>query len=110
MLLIDEIDRADDEFEAFLLEALSDFSITIPELGTFTAEVPPIVIITSNRTATCTTHSSGERYTTGLTIPTLSVRSPSFARRHRRFLNDSLAKRRWRPAWFGSSGCTSRPA
>ena len=50
MLLIDEIDRADDEFEAFLLEALSDFSITIPELGTFTAEVPPIVIITSNRT------------------------------------------------------------
>ena len=50
VLLIDEIDRADDEFEAFLLEALSDFSITIPELGTFTAEVPPIVIITSNRT------------------------------------------------------------
>ena len=50
MLLIDEIDRADDEFEAFLLEILSEFSITIPEIGTFTAEVPPIVIITSNRT------------------------------------------------------------
>ena len=55
VLLIDEVDRADDEFEAFLLEALSDFSITIPELGTFTADVPPIVIITSNRRATCTT-------------------------------------------------------
>ena len=50
VLLIDEVDRADDEFEAFLLEALSDFSITVPELGTFTAAVPPIVIITSNRT------------------------------------------------------------
>ncbi|NNN14499.1 MAG: MoxR family ATPase [Acidimicrobiaceae bacterium] len=50
VLLIDEIDRADDEFEAYLLEVLSDFSITVPELGTFVAEVPPIVIITSNRT------------------------------------------------------------
>lgn len=50
ILLIDEIDRADDEFEAFLLEALSDFSITIPELGAFTATSPPLVIITSNRT------------------------------------------------------------
>ncbi len=50
VLLIDELDRADDEFEAFLLELLSDYSITIPELGTFRAEVPPIVVITSNRT------------------------------------------------------------
>lgn len=50
VLLIDEIDRADDEFEAFLLEALADFSITIPELGTIKASVPPIVIVTSNRT------------------------------------------------------------
>jgi len=50
VLLIDEIDRADDEFEAFLLEILSEFSITIPEIGTFTSEVPPTVIITSNRT------------------------------------------------------------
>jgi MoxR-like ATPase len=50
VLLIDEIDRADDEFEAFLLEVLSDYAITVPELGTFRAEVPPIVIITSNRT------------------------------------------------------------
>lgn len=50
VLLIDEIDRADDEFEAFLLEALADFSITIPELGTIKAKVPPIVIVTSNRT------------------------------------------------------------
>jgi MoxR-like ATPase len=50
VLLIDEIDRADDEFEAYLLEILSDFSVTVPEIGTFRAERPPIVIVTSNRT------------------------------------------------------------
>jgi MoxR-like ATPase len=50
VLLIDEVDRADDEFEAFLLEILADYSVTVPELGTFRAAVPPIVIITSNRT------------------------------------------------------------
>jgi MoxR-like ATPase len=50
VLLIDEIDRADDEFEAFLLEALSDYSITIPEIGTIRASEPPLVVLTSNRT------------------------------------------------------------
>jgi MoxR-like ATPases len=50
VLLIDEIDRADDEFEAFLLEVLADNAVTIPELGTITAAVPPLVVITSNRT------------------------------------------------------------
>ena len=50
VLLIDELDRADEEFEAFLLELLSDFQITIPELGTIRAKEPPIVVITSNRT------------------------------------------------------------
>jgi MoxR-like ATPase len=50
LLLIDEVDRADDEFEAFLLELLSDFQITIPEIGTIKAESRPIVILTSNRT------------------------------------------------------------
>jgi MoxR-like ATPase len=50
VLLIDEIDRADDEFEAFLLEVLSDFQISIPELGTIRADSSPIVILTSNRT------------------------------------------------------------
>ena len=50
VLLIDELDRADDEFEAFLLEVLSDFQVTIPELGTVQAQTPPVVIITSNRT------------------------------------------------------------
>ena len=50
MLLIDELDRADEEFEAFLLELLSDFQISIPELGTLRAPRPPIVVITSNRT------------------------------------------------------------
>ncbi len=50
VLLIDEVDRTDEPFEAFLLEALSDFQVTIPELGTVKAEEPPIVILTSNRT------------------------------------------------------------
>ena len=50
VLLIDEIDRADDEFEAFLLEVLSDWTITVPEIGAFTAAQPPLTIITSNRT------------------------------------------------------------
>ncbi len=50
VLLIDEIDRADEEFEALLLELLSDFQVTIPELGTIKAATPPIVIVTSNRT------------------------------------------------------------
>jgi MoxR-like ATPase len=50
VLLIDEIDRADDEFEAFLLELLSDFQVTIPELGTIAAPQRPVVILTSNRT------------------------------------------------------------
>src|SRR4051812_46446033 len=50
VLLIDEIDRADDEFEAFLLEILSDYAVTVPELGTFRAATPPVVVVTSNRT------------------------------------------------------------
>jgi MoxR-like ATPase len=50
VLLIDEVDRADDEFEAFLLEVLSDFQISIPEVGTIKAERPPLVLLTSNRT------------------------------------------------------------
>ena len=50
VLLIDELDRADEEFEAYLLELLSDFQVTIPEIGTISAERPPIVVITSNRT------------------------------------------------------------
>jgi MoxR-like ATPase len=50
VLLIDEIDRADDEFEAFLLEVLADFQITIPEIGTIAAASPPLVVLTSNRT------------------------------------------------------------
>ncbi len=50
VLLIDELDRADEEFEAFLLELLSDFQVTVPELGTIKAQTPPVVIITSNRT------------------------------------------------------------
>ena len=50
VLLIDEVDRADDEFEAFLLEVLAEYSVTVPELGTFRAAQPPVVIVTSNRT------------------------------------------------------------
>jgi MoxR-like ATPase len=50
VLLIDEVDRADDEFEAFLLELLADFQVTVPEVGTIRAESPPLVVLTSNRT------------------------------------------------------------
>jgi MoxR-like ATPase len=50
VLLVDEIDRADDEFEAFLLEVLSDWAVTVPELGTIRAATPPVAIVTSNRT------------------------------------------------------------
>ena len=50
VLLIDEVDRADDEFEAFLLEILSDYTVSVPEVGTFHTDTPPIVVITSNRT------------------------------------------------------------
>ena len=50
MLLVDEVDRADDEFEAFLLEILSDWTISVPELGAVHADVPPVVVLTSNRT------------------------------------------------------------
>jgi MoxR-like ATPase len=50
VLLIDEVDRADDEFEAFLLEVLSDFQVSIPEIGTVKAPSPPLVVLTSNRT------------------------------------------------------------
>ncbi len=50
VLLIDEVDRADDEFEAYLLEVLSDFQITVPELGVYRAATPPLVVLTSNRT------------------------------------------------------------
>ena len=50
VLLVDEVDRADDEFEAFLLEVLSDFTVSIPEVGTIRAQTPPIVVVTSNRT------------------------------------------------------------
>jgi MoxR-like ATPase len=50
VLLVDEIDRADDEFEAFLLEVLSDWAVTVPELGTIRAVTPPVVVVTSNRT------------------------------------------------------------
>jgi MoxR-like ATPase len=50
VLLIDELDRADDEFEAFLLEALSDYTVTVPEVGTIAAPSPPVVVVTSNRT------------------------------------------------------------
>ena len=50
VLLIDELDRTDEPFEAFLLEVLADFQVTVPEIGTFAAERPPIVVITSNRT------------------------------------------------------------
>jgi MoxR-like ATPase len=73
VLLIDEIDRADEEFEAFLLEVLSDFQITVPELGTIKAKQRPMVILTSNRT----TRSSGAACSTGSATRRWSARSRS---------------------------------
>ena len=77
VLLIDEIDRADDEFEAFLLEVLSDFQITIPELGTIRARRRPAVVLTSNRTRELHDALSGGPCTTGSGIRRSSVRSRS---------------------------------
>ena len=71
VLLIDEVDRADDEFEAFLFEMLAEAAVTIPELGTQKAVVPPVTVLTSNRTpGTCTTRSSGAASITGSRIRT----------------------------------------
>ena len=76
VLLIDEIDRADEEFEGFLLELLSDFQVTIPELGTIAAAEPPIVILTSNRTRDV--HDALKRRCLYYWIP-----YPSFEKEHR---------------------------
>ena len=77
VLLVDEVDRADDEFEAFLLEILSDYSVTVPELGEFRAEVPPVVSSRRTAPATCTTRSSAAASTTGSSTPTSSASSRS---------------------------------
>ena len=69
VLLVDEVDRADDEFEAFLLEVLSDWTITVPELGTIRATEPPVVVVTRTAPARCTTPSSGGASTTGSSTP-----------------------------------------
>ena len=61
MLLIDEIDRADEEFEGFLLELLAEFQVTIPELGTVRATEPPLVVLTSNRTRARGVHDALKR-------------------------------------------------
>ena len=78
VLLIDEVDRADDEFEAFLLELLSDFQISIPEIGTVAAAEPPVVILTSRTgPVSCTTPRSAGACTTGSTTRRRPVRSRS---------------------------------
>ena len=79
VLLIDEIDRADDEFEAYLLEVLSDWQITIPELGCSGPTAPPMVILTSNRTRDVHDALKRAACTTGSSTPTSSARSPSSA-------------------------------
>ena len=77
LLLIDEIDRSDHEFEAFLLEFLSDFQISIPEIGTLRAEAPPVVVLTSNRPVSCTKPCAGAACTTGSPILSRTRRSRS---------------------------------
>ena len=111
VLLVDEVDRADDEFEAFLLEVLSTYQVTIPELGTVTAPTPPIVVLTSNRTREL--HDALKRRCLyhwidhpGLEREVEIVRSPG-ARG---------VRRRWPARWSASSSscatattCSSRP-
>ena len=72
VLLIDEIDRADDEFEALLLEVLGEGSVTVPELGTFTAVRPPIVVLTSNRSRDLHDALRGAASTTGWSTPSVA--------------------------------------
>ncbi|WP_246057110.1 AAA family ATPase [Nocardioides eburneiflavus] len=80
MLLVDEVDRADDEFEAFLLEVLSTWQVTIPEFGTVTAPEPPLVVLTSNRTRELHDALKRAASTTGSTTPGSSARWRSSAR------------------------------
>ena len=77
VLLVDELDRADDEFEAFLLEILSEFAVTIPEIGQVVAETPPAVVVTSNRTRELHDALKRRASTTGSIIPSWSARSRS---------------------------------
>ena len=102
VLLIDEIDRADDEFEAFLLEVLSDFQISIPEIGTIRAESPPLVVLTSNRTREL--HDALKRrclyHWIGYPPPSARWRSCWSASR--------ACRRRWPARWWRrSTGCAS---
>src|SRR3989440_4220840 len=102
VLLIDEIDRSDEEFEAFLLELLSDFQVSIPELGTIKASRPPFVVITSNRTREV--HDALKRRCLyhWIDYPSLTRRSPSCARgRPRR-------PRVWRARWRSWSRTCAR--
>ena len=83
VLLIDEIDRADEAFEAYLLEILSDFQVTIPEMGVMAAPEPPIVVITSNRTREIYDALKRRRLYHWLGYPTSRARWRSWARRRR---------------------------
>jgi len=93
VLLIDEIDRADDDFEAFLLELLGEAAVTIPELGTVRATHPPAIVLTSNRTRDLHDASSAAASTTRSTIRRPSARSRSCAAASR------AAPSRWPSRW-----------
>ena len=99
VLLIDEVDRADDEFEAFLLELLSDYSVTIPELGVIRAETPPVVILTSNRTRDV--HDALEA-----SLPLPLDRPPRLRARGRD--RASARRRRWADRWPARSRARPR--
>ena len=80
LLLIDEVDKSDPEFEAFLLEVLSDFQVTVPELGPIRAEQPPVVVITSNRKSACVAPTvSSSRKIIGAAITTaIGTNTPAY--------------------------------
>ena len=106
VLLIDEIDRADDDFEAFLLELLAEASVTIPELGTIVATHPPIIVLTSNRTRDL--HDAVKRRCLyhWIDYPTPSARSRSCAGGYRARPRHSRC--RWRPRSRGCARATSK--
>jgi MoxR-like ATPase len=113
VLLVDEIDRADDEFEAFLLEVLADNAVTIPELGTIRAEVPPLVVLTSNRTREVHDALKRRRSNTGCHIRARSEVA-ILRRRRRRYHRAARADRRrcdqaaWTPISPSRQGSPSR--
>ncbi len=111
VLLIDEIDRADEPFEAFLLEVLSEYQVSIPEIGVVRAERPPLIVVTSNRTReVCTTRSSGAASTSGWATRTASASWRSWPPARPRQRRHCSIRRSTSSTGCAASTCSRRPA